>query len=159
TSQRWENLMTTGVPAPSTVPATGGSAGRAALKLVAVLLVASCLRPALTSVGPVLDLIGADPGLGNTALGVLGALPLGAFGLLWPLGPVRSRRFGAAPGSVWALAALAAGTALRSLPGLTWLWAGTIVVGGAIAVGNVLVPAVVKRDHPGDLSRVTGIYT
>lgn len=151
--------MTTGVPAPSTVPATGGSAGRAALKLVAVLLVASCLRPALTSVGPVLDLIGADAGLGNTALGVLGALPLLAFALLSPLVHLLSRRFGADPVILWAMAALAAGTALRSLPGLAWLWAGTVVVGGAIAVGNVLVPAVVKRDHPGDLSRVTGIYT
>ncbi|WP_433347439.1 MFS transporter [Microtetraspora malaysiensis] len=152
-------VMTTGVPTHSTAQATGGPAGRAALKLAAVLLVAGCLRPALTSVGPVLDLIGADTGLSNTALGVLGALPLFAFAVLSPLVHVPSRRFGAEPVVLWALAALAGGIVMRSLPGIAWLWAGTVVVGGAIAVGNVLLPSIIKRDHPGDLSRVTGIYT
>ncbi len=133
--------------------------GHAALKLVAVLLVAGCLRPALTSVGPVLDMIGADTGLGTTALGVLGALPLLAFAVLSPLVHVPGQRFGAERVVLWALAALAAGIVVRSLPGAAWLWAGTALVGAAIAVGNVLVPSIVKRDHPGAVSRVTGGYT
>ena len=50
-----------------------------------VFLVALCLRPALTAVGPVLPRIGSDLNLGEGALGLLGTLPLLAFGLASPL--------------------------------------------------------------------------
>ncbi|WP_239089508.1 MFS transporter [Sphaerimonospora thailandensis] len=146
----------------STTPHTTGesrSAVHPAVKLLAVLLVAGCLRPPLTSVGPVLDLLGADTGLGTAALGALGALPLLAFAVLSPLAHGTSSRFGAERVVLWAMVALAAGIAVRSLPGNAWLWAGTVGVGASIALGNVLVPSIVKRDHPGAISRVTGLYT
>ncbi|WP_084464794.1 CynX/NimT family MFS transporter [Microtetraspora fusca] len=157
--------MTTRPTAASTTSATprtvGDTRGAAhpAVKLLAVLLVAGCLRPALTSVGPVLDLIGADTGLGTTALGALGALPLLAFAALSPFVHGPGSRFGAERVVLWAMVALAAGIAVRSLPGNAWLWCGAAVAGASIAVGNVLVPSIVKRDHPGAVSRVTGVYT
>ncbi|WP_084516376.1 MFS transporter [Microtetraspora niveoalba] len=154
-------------PRPSAAPGTSTTdpgaerfgAGHPVVKLLAVLLVAGCLRPALTSVGPVLDLVGADTGLGTTALGALGALPLLAFAALSPVVHRPGARFGAERVVLWALVALAAGIAVRSLPGAAWLWAGTAVAGASIAAGNVLVPSIVKRDHPGAVSRVTGLYT
>ncbi|HLT60508.1 MAG TPA: hypothetical protein VK020_04915, partial [Microlunatus sp.] len=53
--------------------------------VLGVVLVAAGMRPALTSVGPVLDRIGLDTGLGPTGLGLLGAVPLLAFAAVSPL--------------------------------------------------------------------------
>ena len=51
-------------------------------------------------------------------------------------------------------------TVVRSLPGsLANLWIGTIVMGAAIAVGNVVVPELVKRDFPTEVPFVTGLYS
>jgi CP family cyanate transporter-like MFS transporter len=58
-----------------------------------------------------------------------------------------------------ALIALAGGLLLRALGGLELLVAGTVVVGGAIAVANVLLPVIVKRDFPNHVGRVTGLVS
>jgi CP family cyanate transporter-like MFS transporter len=123
------------------------------------LLVAACLRAAITSVGPLLDSIGASLKLSDSALGVLGALPLVAFAglsvLVYPL----ARRLGTDRTVLLALVVLAAATVLRSLPVPGVLWAGTLLIGAGVAVGNVLVPAVVKRDYPRHVPVMTGAYS
>ena len=134
-------------------------AGVAVGGTAAVLVAAACLRPALTAVGPVLGLIGADTGLSNTMLGVVSALPLLAFAAVSPLVSGPARRFGIERTVVWALAVLAAGALLRLLPGLPALVAGTLAAGAGIAVGNVLIPVVVRRDHPARVALMTGLYS
>jgi MFS transporter, CP family, cyanate transporter len=115
--------------------------------LVAVLLVAANMRPTITSLGPLLPEIGDDTGLPTATLGVLAAVPLLAWGLVSPLAHTLSRRFGMARTVTWALVLLAAGTIVRSLPGpVASLWLGTVLIGAALAVVNVLMPAFVKRD-------------
>jgi MFS transporter, CP family, cyanate transporter len=127
--------------------------------IAAVLVAAVCMRPALTAVGPVLGLIGADTGLSNTMLGLLSALPLLAFAAVSPIvhGPVR--RIGIERTVAWALAALAAGSAFRALPGRPELWIGTAVAGAGIAVCNVLIPVVIRRDHPARVPLMTALYS
>ncbi|HSJ42460.1 MAG TPA: hypothetical protein VK955_15615, partial [Xanthobacteraceae bacterium] len=100
--------------------------------MAAVLVAAVCMRPALTAVGPVLDLIGADTGLSHTMLGLLSALPLLAFAAVSPLVHGPARRIGIERTVAWALAALAAASAFRALPGLPELWVGTAVAGAGI---------------------------
>lgn len=124
-----------------------------------VFLVALNLRPALTSVGPLLPRIGEDLGLNEGMLGLLGTLPLLAFALISPLVQHPARRFGMERSLLAALLLLAAGTVIRSYTGNAGLWAGTMIVGCAIAVGNVLVPTLVKRDYAGHVSLATGIYS
>jgi cyanate permease len=127
--------------------------------MAAVLVAAVSMRSAITAVGPVLGLIGADTGLSHTMLGLLSALPLLAFAAVSPVvyGPVR--RIGIERTVAWALAALAAGCLLRSVPGLAELWIGTAVVGAGIAVCNVLIPVVLRRDHPLRVPLMTAIYS
>ncbi|ONI77595.1 MFS transporter [Kribbella sp. ALI-6-A] len=122
-------------------------------------VVALTLRPALTAVGPVLPRIGADQHLGEAALGLLGTLPLLAFAAASPLIHFASRRFGMERTVFWSLLVLAAGSVLRSYTGTAGLWIGTVVIGAAIAVGNVLVPVIIKRDYANHVSRATGVYT
>jgi CP family cyanate transporter-like MFS transporter len=133
--------------------------GRIVLAVLGVLLVAACLRPAITSVGPVLHRIGADLGIGQSGLGLLAALPLLAFAVVSPFAHVIARRLSTDITVLGALIMIIIGLCLRSLPVSGLLWIGTIGVGVGVAVGNVLVPAVVKRDFPDHISRMTGGYT
>ena len=124
-----------------------------------VFLVALNLRPSLTSVGPLLPEIGRDVGLSEGAQGMLGALPLIAFGLFSPLVHRLSGRHGLERPVLGALLILAVAITIRSYGGDAGLWVGTAIGGCAIAVGNVLVPTIVKRDYAGRVSRATGVYS
>ncbi|MGW7684635.1 CynX/NimT family MFS transporter [Kribbella sp. NPDC054772] len=132
---------------------------RSSLITATAFVVALSLRPALTAVGPVLPRIGDALSLGEAAQGLLGTLPLLAFAVASPLVHLASRRFGMERAVFVSLLVLAASSALRPYTGTAGLWIGTAVVGAAIAVGNVLVPVILKRDYAGNVSRATGIYT
>lgn len=128
--------------------------------LVAVCLVAANMRPAITGLGPLLDQIGADTGMSVSALGVLAAVPLVAWALFSPLAHELSRRFGQPRVLMWSLLVLLAGTLVRSIPGpVVSLWVGTAIIGIGIAIINVLMPAVVKREFPSHVAAVTAAYT
>jgi CP family cyanate transporter-like MFS transporter len=57
-----------------------------------------------------------------------------------------------------ALALTAAGLALRVSPSVLALFGGTLAAGAAIAVGNVLVPVLIKRDFPQRTGLMMGLY-
>ncbi len=124
-----------------------------------VLVVAVNLRPALAAVGPVLPEIGADLRLGPARLALLTAGPVLCMGLFAPLAPSLVRRVGLHRGAVAVLAVIAAGLAVRVLGGGPVLLAGTGVAAVGIAVGNVLVPALVRHEHPGRTGVLMGLYT
>ncbi|KUG58079.1 CynX/NimT family MFS transporter [Nesterenkonia jeotgali] len=130
------------------------------LMVVTVLIVAANLRPAITVVGPLIERIGEDTGLGPAALGLLGAIPALGFGVVALFVAALGRRWGLERTIFVSLLLLGVGTALRSLPlGGFSLFAGTVILSAAIGVGNVLVPAVVKRDFPARVPVMTGLYT
>ncbi|WP_410608336.1 CynX/NimT family MFS transporter [Amycolatopsis sp. lyj-109] len=127
--------------------------------LVGIVLVAANLRAALTGVGPLLPGIAASTGLSGTGIGLLSTLPLLTFTVTSPLVGRTAHRHGAARTLFFALAVLVAGLLVRSLPGVFFLFAGTVVVAAAIAYGNVLLPSVVKSTVPEDrIAQVTGLY-
>lgn len=132
-----------------------------ASKLMAcvIFFVALNLRPAIIAVGPLLSQIGASLGWGESLLGLLGSLPLLAFAALSFLVQFITKRFDTNKVLLAALVLLAAGCLARSAFDATWVWIGTVVVGGSIAVGNVLAPAIVKRDFPERISMATGAYS
>src|SRR5246500_1512390 len=113
-----------------------------------VVLVAINLRPAAASIGPVLNRIQAETGLSSGWAGALTTLPVLCFGLLAPLAPVLARRLGVHTSIAVAMIVLVTGLLLRLIPGVGFLFLGTAVAGAAIAIGNVLLPVVVRRDFP-----------
>ncbi|GAA3922467.1 CynX/NimT family MFS transporter [Microbacterium invictum] len=144
-------------------PARGTSV---ALLLVAVCLVAANMRPAITGLGPLIDQIGTDTGMSVGTLGVLAAVPLVAWALFSPVAHTLSRRFGQPRVLLGSLIVLLAGTLVRSLPGVSdglgeivCLWIGTAVIGVGIAIINVLMPAIVKREFPARVAVITALYT
>ena len=133
---------------------------RRALVLVAIVLLAANLRPAITSVAPLIGRIQADAGVSSGAAGLLTALPLLAFAALSPVAPRLARRFGAERVMIGSMLALCGGILLRSSgTGAATLFAGTAVLGAAIAAGNVLLPGLVKEKFSGSIGAATGTYT
>jgi CP family cyanate transporter-like MFS transporter len=124
-----------------------------AVALTALLLVAVNLRFPITALSPVLDAVRTDLTLSRGTAGLLTTVPVVCFGALAPVAVLLGRRLGDELALWLSLVALAVGVGLRSAGGAGALIAGTVVLGAAIAVGNVLVPSVVKRD----LAAVTGL--
>lgn len=132
---------------------------RLGLALLGVLLIAVNLRVGFVSVGPLLGSISTDLQLTSSQAGLLTGLPLIAFALFSPLAPPLARGVGLDRALWLSLLLLAAGIVGRSLPVPGAIWAGTAVIGIAIAFLNVLLPSLGKRDFPERVSQVTGIYS
>jgi CP family cyanate transporter-like MFS transporter len=126
---------------------------------MAIVLLAFNLRPAVASVGPVLPELRAGLGLSGTQAALLTMLPVLFFGLMAPVAPRLARRTGIEPVLVAVLLALVVGLVGRVTGGSTVLFAGTVLVGCAIAVANVLLPPLVKRDFPTRTGLMMGVYT
>ncbi|MGW6229629.1 CynX/NimT family MFS transporter [Cellulosimicrobium cellulans] len=127
--------------------------------VVAIVLASLNLRPAVVSISPVLGEIRADLGLSAAAAGVLTTLPVLCFGLLALLAPVLARRWGLERALFVSLVVLCVGFALRLVPETWGLFAGTVVAGCAIGLGNVLLPALIKRDFADRIGLMTGLYS
>ena len=126
---------------------------------MAIALTAANLRPALASVGPVLDDLGADLDLAPAGAALLTTLPVLCLGILAPAAPRLARHLGLERTLAVTLVVLLAGLLLRVAAGSGTLFTGTVAAAGAIAVANVLAPALVKRAFPRRTGTMMGIYT
>jgi MFS transporter, CP family, cyanate transporter len=132
---------------------------RSFLLILGIVLLAANLRPALTGVAPLIGQIRADTGMSNGEAGLLTTLPLLAFGLLSPVAPRVARRFGMERVLLAGLLVLVAGILLRWAGAVAALFLGTVVLGAAIAVANVLLPSLVKREFPEQAGLMTSVYS
>ncbi len=127
--------------------------------MVGIVLLAANLRPAFTALAPLIGQVRADSGISNGVAGLLTALPLLAFGMLSPIAPRLARRFGTERVLLASMLVLAAGILLRSAGTVAALFLGTAVLGAAIALGNVLLPSLVKREFPERVGLMTSTYS
>ena len=129
------------------------------LLLLGLILVALNLRPALSSMAPLLSEVSKSLGLSAAQAGLLTTLPVLCLGLFAPLAPVLARRFGAERVVLGILLTLAGGIVLRSSFGQIGLFAGSILAGASIGIIGVLLPGIVKRDFAKQAGTMTGVYT
>jgi CP family cyanate transporter-like MFS transporter len=141
-------------------PGPRWSTGRSgqALLVWGLLVVAANLRASLTGVGPLLDRVQDDLELAPAVAGLLNALPLLAFAVLSPMVPRLAARWGPERLLGGALVVLALGIAVRWVPTAIGLFSGTMLIGAGIAVGNVLLPSLIKRDFPTRVGLLTSAY-
>ncbi|MFK3718913.1 CynX/NimT family MFS transporter [Pseudomonas fulva] len=129
------------------------------LLLLGLVLVALNLRPALSSMAPVLGQVSDGLGLSAAQAGLLTTLPVLCLGLFAPLAPMLARRLGSERVVLGILATLAMGIVLRSTLGTTGLFLGSLLAGASIGIIGVLLPGIVKRDFPAHAGTLTGVYT
>ena len=144
-------------------PPNGGtpprSGARTAVLVLGLIAVALNLRPALTTVGPVLPEVTQGLALTPTQAAALTSLPLLLFAVTAPVAPRLGARFGMDRTVGVSLLVLAVALLARPWGGFGVLVAGTVLAAAAIAVSNVLMPGVVRRDFPVRAVAMTGVYS
>ncbi|MGW6209298.1 CynX/NimT family MFS transporter [Streptomyces sp. NPDC055089] len=151
-------------PAAPRVESPARAAGPApwVFRLVAVGLVLTALnlRPAITSLGALLEEVRDGLHMSGSVAGVLTSVPPLCFAVFGVMAPRLARRFG--PGAVVCagMVAITAGLVIRPLVGGTagFLAASALALMG-IAVSNVLMPVIVKRWFPDRVGSMTGLYS
>lgn len=129
------------------------------LAFAAILLAAVNLRTAVTSITPLLDVLGQQFGFGTTMTGVLGMLPTASFALFGVATPALARRLGLERTTLLAMVMAMAGLLLRSSAGNV----GTLLLGSVLAlagmgIGNVVVPPLVKRYFANKVGTMSTLY-
>lgn len=145
-------------PAAEPAPQAGRPLPTAFL-VAAIVLVALNLRPSMAGFGPLLGQMQAELGASAGVISLLSTVPLLLWGVLAPVAPWLTRRLSSETVVLVCMLVLALGAALRVGPTLGVILGGTVLVGAAIAVMNVLLPGLVKRDFPRHTGLMTGVYT
>ncbi|WP_028745319.1 CynX/NimT family MFS transporter [Rhizobium mesoamericanum] len=145
------------VPQPQ--PPVGSGAAARFLLGASLVLIAFNLRPVFSSASALLPEIKTELGLSSVGASLLTTLPVVCLGAFSPLAPRLAQRIGAERTLLGVLILLALGTALRGLSSIPLLFVGTALAGACIAVGNVLLPGLVKRDFADRAALMTGFYT
>ena len=149
-------------PLTSARPAAAAARGPAPRwsLVAAIVLTALNLRTAVTSVGPLLSEVQDGVGLSSPLAGVLTTLPVVCFALVGWYAPAIASRLGEHRAVTGALALMTAGLlgrALVSSPAPFLALSAVALLGGA--VGNVLLPSLVKRHFPDRIGAMTAVYT
>jgi CP family cyanate transporter-like MFS transporter len=145
------------VPQPQ--PAVLQSATGRLILGISLVLIAFNLRAIFSSASALLPEIRTELGLSVTGASLLTTLPVVCLGLFSPLAAKLAQRIGSERTLLGVLVLLAVGTAMRGLHSVPLLFLGTAIAGGCIAVGNVLLPGLVKRDFADKAALMTGFYT
>lgn len=127
--------------------------------VIGVLFVAFNLRPAITSVGPLIGMIRDDIGFSNWSVALLTSLPLIAFALMSPIAPKLANKLTNELTLMLGLFVLFVGVCFRSLSIIFFIFLGTLFVGLGIAICNVLLPGVIKEKFPTKVAVMTSLYT
>jgi CP family cyanate transporter-like MFS transporter len=153
-----EQLIDAEVDSPPSPPLKQTAAGRFLLG-ASLVLIAFNLRPVFSSASALLPEIRSELGLSAIGASLLTTLPVVCLGAFSPLAPRLAQRIGSERTLLGVLFLLALGTALRGLSSIPLLFIGTALAGACIAVGNVLLPGLVKRDFADRAALMTGFYT
>ncbi|GAA2412345.1 hypothetical protein GCM10010255_56940 [Streptomyces coeruleofuscus] len=141
----------------------GGTSTRAwttRLLVLGIVLSALNLRPAITSLGALLEEVRDGLGMSGSVAGLLTSVPPLCFAVFGVMAPRLARRFGAGAVVCAGMAAIAAGLAIRPYAGgaAGFLAASALALMG-IAVSNVLMPVIVKHWFPDRVGSMTGLYS
>ncbi|MFG3409718.1 CynX/NimT family MFS transporter [Streptomyces sp. NPDC048142] len=149
-------------PPARRLPGTDGTPAPWLLRLIAVGLVLAALnlRPAITSLGALLEEVREGLHMSGSVAGVLTSVPPLCFAVFGVMAPRLARRFGAGAVVCAGMAAIAAGLLIRPYIGSTagFLAASALALMG-IAVSNILMPVIVKRWFPDRVGTMTGLYS
>ncbi|MFE1590889.1 CynX/NimT family MFS transporter [Streptomyces sp. NPDC058737] len=130
------------------------------LLILGIVLAALNLRPAITSLGALLEEVRDGLGMSGSVAGLLTSVPPLCFAVFGVTAPRLARRFG--PGAVVCagMVAITAGLLIRPYAGGTGgFLAATALALMGIAVSNVLMPVIVKRYFPDRVGSMTGLYS
>ncbi len=129
-----------------------------AILILGIIFIAANLRAPVTGLAPVLEQIILTFNLSPSQAGMLTTLPLIAFALASPMAASLAKKQGLEISLFIALILIGLGLASRLIDSMPMLYLGTAVIGIGIAIGNVLLPSLIKRDFPHKVAVMTSTY-
>lgn len=129
------------------------------LLFLGLIFVSVNLRAPITAVGPLISTMKSELPFSSGVFGLLTTIPLIMFAVFSPFVRRISDFFGAGKTLLYSVIAILLGIALRSYAGVAGLFAGTLLLGAGIAIGNVLVPGIIKSRFPDRIGLATGAFT
>ncbi|MDK9858322.1 CynX/NimT family MFS transporter [Staphylococcus equorum] len=127
--------------------------------IIAIVFIASTLRAPLTSVGPVIEEIKQVMEIDNSVAGILTTIPLIIFAVVSPLVSKVTSRLTMSRTIFYSTILLIVALFLRIAGDFNLFIIGTLLLGIAIAFGNVVLPSYVKWYFPMQIGLATGIYS
>ncbi|MEV8148575.1 MFS transporter [Arthrobacter sp. NPDC080073] len=124
------------------------------------MVLALSLRAPIIAPTTVIGDIQAGTGLSAAGAGLLIGIPVLLFAIATPLATRTIRRFGPETTVILCLIGVLAGTVLRSIGGAAVMLLGTAIIATAMALGNIVVPVIIRRDVPWrKAAAATGAYS
>ncbi len=131
---------------------------RLLLLALSIVILSLNIRGPITSVGVLTSFIRDDLQISNTLIGFLTTLPLLMFALISPFVSKLNLKFGYGQAMGVGLILVLVGLALRSFSNVSGLLIGTGLIGAGIAIGNVLIPTIIKFKFPGHIGLMTSLF-
>lgn len=145
---------------PSFSPHRTRLASRGWFLVFLIFLVSMNLRPAITSLSPVLDTVQHDLGMNGLVTSWLTSIPVLCMGIFAPLAAVTGARWGVERTLTACIVLIGAAIGLRAFAGSAWTLLGTAFLAGVgMAVAGPLVSAFIKRYFPSKAAAMVGVYT
>jgi CP family cyanate transporter-like MFS transporter len=128
--------------------------------VVGIVFIGFILRGPLIAVAPITGTISDDLSMNAAQAGLLTSLPVLCFALITPFASIFVGKAGANFATTVAIIGVGIGSIVRSAGGVEATFAGTIIMGAFITIGNVVIPVIIRRDVPEErVGIVTGSYT
>ncbi|WP_382308109.1 CynX/NimT family MFS transporter [Herbiconiux sp. UC225_62] len=135
-------------------------AGFPTMLVVGIVFIGFILRGPLIAVAPITGTISDDLSMTAAQAGLLTSLPVLCFALITPFASIFVGKAGANFATTIAIIGVGIGSIVRSAGGLEATFAGTIIMGAFITIGNVVIPVIIRRDIREErVGIVTGAYT
>lgn len=133
---------------------------RAWLLMLAIGLIALNMRGPFVAVAPVVEAMRQDLGFSPVEIGFLTGIPVLCFALAAPLASLAGRKLGPEFAIMLTLLGVVLGVVVRSAGGGGLVMLGTVILGVAITIGNIVVPLIIRRDFsPAKQGTAMGTYT
>jgi MFS transporter, CP family, cyanate transporter len=128
--------------------------------LASIILSALLLRGPIVAIAPVVDVVRQALGLSATEVGWLTGIPVLCFAAFTPFALWATQRLGPSAALTLTLLGVAVGIVIRSAGSTMLAFVGTVVIGAFVAVGNLVIPVIIRREFPPQrVGLATGIYT
>ncbi len=127
--------------------------------ILGIIFISFNLRAPITAVGSVVEMIATEFNLTSSTAGFITTLPLIAFAIVSPFVSTLSKKIGFGKAMMFGLILILVGELVRSYTNVFGLFMGTACIGVGIAIGNVLMPSIIKLKFGKHIGKMTSIYT
>ena len=127
--------------------------------ILGIIFISFNLRAPITAVGSIIDLIKSEHNLSNGASGFITTLPLITFAIVSPFVSQIAEKLKYEKTILLGLLFILVGEYIRSYTNLFGIFLGTTFLGIGIAIGNVLIPSIIKLHFKNNAGTMVSIYT